>query len=77
MLNLNNHDPGKVLVRFHGDHSNSWVRASDIVDDCVELGPGADEDDDPRVANLKAWGRANNKYAALGNVCNLFRDDAQ
>ena len=55
---------GKVLVRFYGDHSSSWVRPVDITDDGVSaVGADADEDDDPRVFNLKAWGRANNKCA--------------
>jgi hypothetical protein len=52
---------GKVLVRFYGDHSSSWVALKQLL-------PWQEADVEHKSAALTAWGKKNNKCVRVTPV---------
>lgn len=52
---------GKILVRFYGEHSSSWVAPKQLV-----LWEASDEAE--KVEALKAWGKKTNRSDQEHNV---------
>lgn len=53
---------GKVLVRFYGDHSSSWVAQKQLL-------PWDEADVEHKSAALAVWGKKNNKCALNPIAC--------
>lgn len=49
--------PGKLLVKFFGEHSSMWVSES-------QLEEWGGDQDEPRLHNLVLWGRQKHRQAA-------------
>jgi hypothetical protein len=54
------HPSGKLLVRFYGDHSSSWVAAKQL----VAWDEGMEDELPTKTAALTQWGKKNNKWVS-------------
>lgn len=59
------HAAGKVLVRFYGEHSSSWVAAKQLL-------PWEEAELQHKSSALTLWGKKNNKCVALQSAAALL-----